>query len=391
MPPADSETERQSQPISNDTINVTSTEVNVDNLPESLSTATSTLPEDALFDSQFVWCPNPSSLDDPSTSGSGALGSDFLTNMTSLTQYLHPSTDVSELSDRAFWVPQMPSTKLPDGPTQVQTVVDSDDQIWQLLDLQERLLGLSRSLLAYRPQMNRVVVSPRNSDPVAPSPESDLSKDMEEIYQATEDLVDVADKIYYHPTQPEYDLDPALEMTFPNHPAAAADAPHQASSRPNAAAGSAWPHVSTVLLFASCYVRLTDVYTLLASVLQQQQQLTSRSPLEALVMTKAGFSKTQSAVPSFHMGKMRLAIPPSMSIKLHFHLISLMVQRLQITMRWCISGVPEEAKCGQAFHQPADSGCEKGSVATLLLKKSLGEVSVVEDGLVAVLQQQGVL
>jgi hypothetical protein len=380
LPSADRGTDgRESYSISHDTINVGA---EVDNPSEPPLTIMSiTQPEDAPFDWEFVWSPPLCSPHDLSATSWEPLNSDTLTDTSPLAQSTHSSssTEVSDPSDEVTLAPQIPSAKpAPDGPTKRQTIVDGDDQTRRLLDLQERLLGLSKSLLAHSSQTDRVF-SPSHPDPMAPCAGPDLPNIMEEIYQATEDLVNVAATLGQHPRQSEHTLhlDPALHSASPSPSAASTYSPHETSSRPYVVAGSFYrPHISTVLLLASCYIRLVDLYELLAAILQEQQrqqeqcQFQSRSPPVEIATTKPGCFRTQSTVPSFNMGKTRLDVPPSMGVKLHIHLIDMMLQRLRSAMHWCVSSLPEAANCGQSGYETS---------ARSLLNKVVDEAAVTED------------
>jgi hypothetical protein len=305
---------------------------------QSATTESNVLVEGSIYDQQMLWLQDPLLLDVFAPAGQSMTGYSFSATegplldlpqllglpdvgetlpVLSQTQCTTPSFGTEDSSEelRSKFVPKL----------------EGDDQLYRLLDLQIKLLGLFKSLSTGQEHKTRVInaYSPK---PLGFNTESDLSKDIEEIYRVTEDFAKIIESLYQS-KEAEHSTELNLSIPTPN------SLPGTDESRTEAAFYSPQPHVATVLLFSSCYVRLMHVYELLIETLQERSQQHNKEGSSRLARSTGSPASNRSAfhlprgdVPSFRIGTLQLAMPANTNVELHFYVIAQMIQRLKNTM-----------------------------------------------------------
>jgi len=149
----------------------------------------------------------------------------------------------------------------------IVTPLGEDDQPHRLLDLQTKLVGLTRSFRAGQERQSRVPTLSNQNTPFF-STGSGLSEDVEEIYRATETFVGIT-KTMWQLEEVEKNIGSDLGAFTPSLSLMPGDGLYSSSVQ---------PHGATVLLLSSCYFSLIHVYELLIKMLRERLQEQSQQP-----------------------------------------------------------------------------------------------------------------
>lgn len=195
---------------------------------------------------------------------------------------------------------------------------------------------------------------------------AEIWKDMEDLYVTTEDMLSIIGSVYgiSHDCNRTTTLEPAMgDDGLISQPAPLEP-----------------PHVSTILLISSCYVRAVHIYQLLIETLQQR----SKPSGTTIAPHKLSLDPPVSvSVPEFRMGHSRLRLPPTVTLGLHLHVITQMMGRMKKTLQSC------ESHRTKPSERPLIPQHDKDSLASStdmhpgfsMIEKALPEISLREEGL----------
>ncbi|RHZ64950.1 Zn(II)2Cys6 transcription factor domain-containing protein [Aspergillus thermomutatus] len=260
----------------------------------------------------------------------------------------------------------------------VMSAFEGDDFLHRLLDLQVKLSGLIKSLTSGK-ETSCLALTPNAPGIGSFASGAVLSKNMEEVALATEDLVDIIEKVQRCGVRDsDYSREAELGMFTPSSSSqVGVPVPPRKSTK---------PHIATTLLVSSSYVRLIQVFELLVETLQQP------SPSQPYHASNRGRPQTPQTppgeMPMFRLGRLRLTIPPRLSTELHFHVVSQMVQRLRETMQSYAAYVENATAPGSAndfFKAMEPSG---PSAIAMIVESVLSDVNTQEENLLTTLHRR---
>jgi hypothetical protein len=260
----------------------------------------------------------------------------------------------------------------------VMSAFEGDDFLHRLLDLQVKLSDLIKSLTSGK-ESSCLALTPNAPGIGSFASGAVLTKNMEEVALATEDLVDIIEKVQRCGVRDnDYSREAELGMFTPSSSSqVGVPVPPRKSTK---------PHIATTLLVSSSYVRLIQVFELLVETLQQP------SPSQPYHASNWGRPQTPQTppgeMPMFRLGRLRLTIPPRLSTELHFHVVSQMVQRLRETMQSYAAYVETATAPGSAsdfFNAMEPSGT---SAIAMIVESVLSDVNTQEENLLTTLHRR---
>ncbi|KAF7182347.1 hypothetical protein CNMCM7691_001827 [Aspergillus felis] len=263
----------------------------------------------------------------------------------------------------------------------VMSAFEGDDFLHRLLDLQVKLSDLIKSLTSGK-ESSCLALTPNAPGIGSFASGAVLTKNMEEVALATEDLVDIIEKVQRCGVRDsDYSREAERCMFTPSSSSqAGGPVPPRKSTK---------PHIATTLLVSSSYVRLIQVFELLVETLQQPSP---SQPYHASNWGRPPTPQTPQAptgeMPMFRLGRLRLTIPPRLSTELHFHVVSQMVQRLRETMQSYAAYVENATAPGSAsdfFKAMEPSGT---SAIAMIVESVLSEVNTQEENLLTTLHRR---
>ncbi|RYP06404.1 hypothetical protein DL765_009501 [Monosporascus sp. GIB2] len=284
---------------------------------------------------------------------------------------LTPSTAVDHLP---FGVSR-PAPPRPLIAERVMSAFEGDDFLHRLLELQVKLSGLIQSLTSGK-ENSCLELTPNAPGIGSFASGAVLSKNMEEVALATEELVDIIEKVHRCGVRDsDYSREAELGMFTPSD-----------SSQvgvPVSPRKSTKPHIATTLLVSSSYVRLIQVFELLVETLQQP------SPSQPYHASNRGRPQNPPGeMPMFRLGRLRLTIPAKLSTELHFHVVSQMVQRLRETMQSYAAYVENATAPGSGndfFKAMEPSGT---SAIAIIVESVLSDLNTQEENLLTSLHRR---
>ena len=257
--------------------------------------------------------------------------------------------------------------------------LEGDDFLHRLLDLQVKLSGLMKSLTSGK-ESSCLALTPNAPGIGSFTSGAVLFKNIEEVGLATEDLVDIIEKVQRCGMRDDdYSREAELGMFTPSSSSqVGALVPPKKPTK---------PQIATTLLVSSSYVRLLQVFELLVETLQQP------SPSPPYYVSNRGRPQTPLGempreTPIFRLGRLRLNVPPKLSTELHFHVVSQMVQRLRETMQSYATYVENATALGSGsdfFKAMEPSGT---SAIAMIVESVLSDVNTQEENLLTTLYRR---
>ncbi|KAJ0123849.1 hypothetical protein J7T55_012320 [Diaporthe amygdali] len=159
---------------------------------------------------------------------------------------------------------------------------------------------------------------------------SEMCRVIDDTYTATEDLLNIMRSLCGAALDSTNGVSPAEAQTNSVHLQSSPAQPTRSSPVSSLEA-------ATTLFLSSCYASLISAYEIIVETMKgQSTEDTSTLPWQlGPPSASARIPASGGSFPTFSMNNSRLAMPSSVNLGLHLHLISHMVQRLKDSMQMC--------------------------------------------------------